>query len=436
MITDLRNEDKDLRNAAIAASRELYPNDAVRITAIYKEIKELEASIQLDQEGDAMRTRLDATVGEPNRPDPDDRPGASRFIADAKKSPPNPKDMFGSLGEQCMAVFRHSVGRGTDPRLFRAAATGLSEAVPSGGGLLLEDEFSKDILSVVFEESNIPGMTQRLTLGANTSTMKIPAISETSRADGSRRGGVLGYWVDEAADITKSKPSYKRIELTPNKQAVLIYATDEMLEDVGVLNQQLSTLATQEIQFMIADAIVNGDGSGKPQGILGAPSNITASKEAGQLAGTLIYENIVAMWARMIASSYTNAVWLIDQSITTQLFTMNLAVGTGGQLVYMPPGGASVSPYGSLFGRPVLPVEHCQALGTEGDIILADFSQYYLADKGAIQSDSSIHVEFVAGETVFRFTYRVDGQPWWTSDITPKSGGDTLSPFITLETRS
>ena len=37
----------------------------------------------------------------------------------------------------------------------------------------------------------------------------------------------------------------------------------------------------------------------------------------------------------------------------------------------MPPGGLSAASYGTLFGRPVLTVEYCAALGDEGDIICA-----------------------------------------------------------------
>ena len=103
----------------------------------------------------------------------------------------------------------------------------------------------------------------------------------------------------------------------------------------------------------------------------------------------------------------------------------------------MPPGGLSSQPYGTLFGRPVIPIEQCQTLGDKGDIILADMSQYILADKGGVQSASSIHVRFVNDESVFRFVYRVAGQPIWHSALTPFTGAaNTLSPFVTLNARA
>ena len=100
-------------------------------------------------------------------------------------------------------------------------------------------------------------------------------------------------------------------------------------------------------------------------------------------------------------------------------------------------GGVSQAPYASLFGRPVVPIEQCATLGDQGDIIFADLSNYILIDKGGIQSAMSIHVKFIYDESVFRFVYRVDGQPALASPITPYKGtANTLSPFVTLAARA
>ncbi len=104
-----------------------------------------------------------------------------------------------------------------------------------------------------------------------------------------------------------------------------------------------------------------------------------------------------------------------NQAVEPQLYTMSLAVGTGGAPVYLPGGGASAAPFATLFGRPVIPIEQCQALGHLGDIIFMDPTAYVLCDKGAVKSDVSIHVRFLYDESVFRFVYRVDGQPVWAS---------------------
>ena len=134
---------------------------------------------------------------------------------------------------------------------------------------------------------------------------------------------------------------------------------------------------------------------------------------------------------KVLGRSRANAVWYINQELEPYLYTLTV----GDKPVYIPAGGLSEKPYGTLFGRPVVPLEQCSAAGSVGDIILGDLSQYLLIDKGGINAASSIHVRFLYDESVFRFIYRVDGQPIWNKPITPYKGSSTLSPFVTLAAR-
>ncbi|MEN6614962.1 MAG: phage major capsid protein [Syntrophorhabdus sp.] len=75
-------------------------------------------------------------------------------------------------------------------------------------------------------------------------------------------------------------------------------------------------------------------------------------------------------------------------------------------------------------------------MGTVGDILLADWSQYITANKGDINEAMSIHVNFLYDQETYRFIYYFDGQPRWSSAITPFKGSNTVSPFVTLATRA
>ena len=142
------------------------------------------------------------------------------------------------------------------------------------------------------------------------------------------------------------------------------------------------------------------------------------------------------MWSRRY-TGVSDYVWLVNQDVTPQLLRMSLPVGAaGGMLVYTPAGGISGAPYGSLFGRPVIEVEHCPTLGAVGDVILASLSQYQGIQKGGVESASSIHFLFDHDETAYRFVYRFDGQSLWNSAVTPASGSaNTVSPFVALAGR-
>jgi len=142
------------------------------------------------------------------------------------------------------------------------------------------------------------------------------------------------------------------------------------------------------------------------------------------------------MYARMRPRNRRRAIWLYNQEVEPQFFKMGITIGTGGVPVFMPAGGISQSPFHMLFGCPMFPFESCEALGTEGDIMYVDFSEYLLSDRGDIKTAASIHARFVYDETALRFTYRVDGLPRRQSALTPYKGTKELSPFITLADRT
>lgn len=347
------------------------------------------------------------------------------------------KKGFANLGEQLMAVMRFEKSKGLqrDPRLFAGPAGG-SEAVPSDGGFLVQKDFSAELLMRMYQTGQIVSKCRKIPISGNSNGIKINAIDEDSRANGSRWGGVLAYWVNEAAAFTGSKPKFRQVELQLEKLIALCYATDELLEDGAALESVIQQAFAEEMTFKVEDAIVNGTGAGQPLGILNSGSLITQAKDSGDSGPVLTTNDVLNMWNRLWVPSRQNAVWLADVTIEPQLYKLVLGAPSLGQILLYTPPGDKGNQTGMLMGRPVVFHEHGAVLGTPGDIILADLSQYVVIDKNGVRQDYSIHVNFLTDEGVFRFVYRVDGQAWWKKPLTPKSGGSTLSPFISLATRS
>lgn len=348
------------------------------------------------------------------------------------------KDKFPTLGAQMAAVIQAGrPGGRIDPRLFNSAASGLNETVPSEGGFLVQQDFTNELLQETIKTGILAPKCRPQPISGPANSTKINGVDETSRVS-SRFGGIVAYWADEAEEKTKSKPKFRKIELNLHKLIGLCYATDELLADAVALEGFIRFAFPSEFGFQIDDGIINGTGAGQMLGILNAGCLIQQAKETGQKADTIVAENVIKMSSRIFASSYLNSSWYINQMCLPQLYTMSIAVGTGGQLVFVPPGGLSAAPYGMLLGRPVVPIEQASALGDLGDIILADLNGYILAQKGGIQSDVSIHVRFIYDESVFRFVLRVDGQPERATPLTPYKGGATAtqSHFVALAERA
>lgn len=344
-----------------------------------------------------------------------------------------------SLGEQLKAVanaamYPHSM----DDRLkAQKAALGQNELVGADGGFLVQTDFANGIFSIEHGAGELAQRCRRIPISPNANGLRMNAISETSRATGSRWGGVRGYWVGEANTITASDIAFRQMEFSLNKLAAAVYATDELLADTTALGNVINQAVSEELAFLLDNSIINGTGAGQPLGILNSGALVSVAKENNQAATTVVYENVLKVWSRAHARSRMspNAVWVINQDVESQLNSMSLAVGTGGMPVYLPPGGLSTSPYATLMGKPVVPTEFQPTLGTVGDIMLIDFDQYLLVDKGGTQANSSMHVQFLTDQMVYKFIYRVDGQPLWNSALTPFQGSNTQSPYVAVATR-
>lgn len=360
--------------------------------------------------------------------------------ADKADKPEQPKG-FSSFGEMLQAVVGASDPRSRqiDPRLtIGAAATGMNETSKSDGGWLVEKDFSAELMKRTWETGQISSRVRKVPLSGNSNGLKMNKIKEDSRAAGYRFGGVRAYWTPEAGLKTASTMKIEQFEIGLNKLTGLLYATDELLQDASALESIVTDAFRQEFAWQLDDVILNGSGAGQPLGIMNSGALISITAETGQGATTLEFGNIVKMWARFWSQSKrsANAVWLINADVEPLMQSMIFPIGTGGIPVYLPPGGITQSSYGTLFGKPVIPVEQLATAGTTGDILLVDLNEYLLIDKGGMQTASSIHVRFIYDETAFRFVYRVGGMPTWDIAMTQANGSNTQSPYISLATRT
>jgi len=328
------------------------------------------------------------------------------------------------------------VVRKTTP-VTKAAGTGMSEGDSEYGGFLIPEEFRNDILMAVEQSNELLPRCMSVPMGA--STIKIPYVNGFDESGGLVWGGIQWYWTDEEAAYSETRPKLGRVTLSLKKLTGLAYMSEEILEDSPVSMEQLLRRGFSDgLSFQINKVLIRGTGAGQPLGFLNAPCLISTTAETGQTAATIVYENILKMYAH--SSNPGNSIWIANQGVLPQLATMSLAVGTGGAPVFLPANGASGTPYNTLMGRPIVWNNHCSALGTVGDILFVDLSQYLVGMKAGQgmggRFDMSIHLKFDYGQVAYRFMFRIDGQPWWPTYLTPAQGTNYLSPLVALATRS
>ena len=263
-----------------------------------------------------------------------------------------------------------------------------------------------------------------------------PAIDSTSNAS-SVYGGIVCYWTEESGALTASQAAFGRVVLEAKKLTAYTEVPNELISDSAISFEAfINQIFPEALGFYEDDAFLNGSGVGMPLGMLDAGNTalVSVTAETGQPATTIVWENIIKMFARMLPGSLGRAIWIASIDTFPELATMALSVGTGGSAIWLN-NGVSGPPM-SILGGPVYFTEKVPTLGTAGDISFVDPGFYLIGDRQVMSATSSPHYKFASDLTAYKIIERVDGQPWIKSPITPKNGGSTLSPFVQIATRS
>lgn len=349
------------------------------------------------------------------------RPGQFKYAAAFGRTSDNG---FKSFNE-----FAKSVRFGDMQRLRNS--TGMSEGIGSNGGFLVPTEYSKIFIDKTFEQSvMLPGCT---VFPMKSNILSVPAWANNDHTTSSF-AGISTIWSGEGQAADYQIPKVRNMELTAKRLVILTSATQELSEDAPDFEGSLESGMASAASFELDDKLINGNGVGVPLGLMNSPALVTVAKTAGQTAGTISYDNVLNMSARIAPSCWNNSVFLAHPSCLPSLMKMYNVAGSGGTVV-------SVFVFGTgngdtLLGRPLIWSEKCQEVGTSGDIILVDRSQYLVGMRKEVSLAVSEHVLFSSVEKAYRVVLRVDGQSGWAQPITPKHGVSTLSFATCIATRA
>lgn len=306
-----------------------------------------------------------------------------------------------------------------------------SSHIGSSGGFLMPEEFRQQMLRLAMEEAVMRSRATVIPMGAPKLT--IPAIHETNRSS-TLFGGVSIYWTPEEADSTESEAQFKTVSLEPDTMTGYAEIPNETMADTIAFDAYFNATFPAAMAYEEDYAFLQGSGVGQPVGALNAACKVEVAKESGQAADTIVYNNILKMWARLPGGSMNRAVWLANQDTIPQLGTMALDVGTGGGPIWT--FNAQTGLPSTLMGRPIIFTEKVDQVGDVGDITLIDPSFYLIGDLQTMTVSSSEHFKFKSRQTAFSIVSRVDGKPWLNTAITPRHGSSTLSPIVTLAARA
>jgi HK97 family phage major capsid protein len=289
--------------------------------------------------------------------------------------------------------------------------------------------FFNEIITKTYEQGKIAKEVFRLPV-SESNGITIPLIDEQSRANGFRWGGVKSVWLGEGGTTNYTAPKFRQLELKLNRVATYWAVTQELLDDAPVVSAIAQRAFSEELLFVLEDMIFNGDGNAKGHGVMSSPALYS---QARQTANSVTYQDISNMFSHMWPGSLPNAKWYFSQSVMPQLLQLQLNASTTLSFpMWVAPGDGDKPPKTMLLGHEVVIVEQAQQLGTQGDIVFADLSQYVVAEKSTPQFMASPHVLFLSAEMAYRLIWRLDGNSMWATTLSPAYGSYTMSPFIAL----
>jgi HK97 family phage major capsid protein len=295
-----------------------------------------------------------------------------------------------------------------------------------------------------------------------------PVVNESSRTQAGRWGGFTSTWgLDETHVPPPVDGKVGRISFVQNRLLLYTVISADLFADSERARKWLDEMAIAELRYNIEWAMIHGPGTSTgsvvcPQGAIGAPSTIAVAKGSGQAAGTITAANIDAMWAAIYGPCKSMATWHANDA-TMQAIDGLATAGQWSESIYMPQ-GAYGNPYPLLKGRPLLMTECCPDLGTPGDLICADWSQYIMTYKKARPDESPLSFNFAAppadgfhrgafglpddavggrltfekfydsDEVAFLWKFRGDGHWIWSGTMTDGSG-NTVSPCSVIAQR-
>jgi len=313
-----------------------------------------------------------------------------------------------------------------DPRL---KTTGhMAENDDAQGGYLVPEQWADGIYTVALENAIV--RPRATVLNTNTDSLKVRRVVESDRST-YYFGGITLCWSKEAAEKTDyiTKPTAGELELTPHKLVGGCFVSNELMDDYENFGAYIQTTFGRAIAFEEDYQFIWGNGVNQPLGIMNAPATIAHART--NWAAIPVINDLAEMAERLLPGSWSTAVWMMHPECIGGLAQDATAGSNTGSIL-------DLSTMTCL-GRPIILTEKCAGAAVTGDIILADWQSYIVANR-SLEISASREVPgsygFLTDETFWRVVLRVDGQPVLDAAVTPKLGTDTLSPFVVLTTIS
>ena len=270
----------------------------------------------------------------------------------------------------------------------------LQEGTDSEGGYLVPDEFERTLVEALEEENVFRTLAH--VIKTSSGDRKIPVVASKGSAS----------WVDEEGAYQESDDAFSQVSIGAYKLGTMIKVSEELLADsVFDLEAYISKEFARRIGAREEESFFNGDGKGKPLGILAA----TGGAEVGVTAASataITADEVIDLFYSLKAPYRKNAVWLLNDATVKQIRKLK---DTTGQYLWQPSLVAGTPD--TILGRPVKTSAFMPtAAAGAKTIAFGDFKYYWIADRQGRTFKKLSELFAATGQVGFMGTQRVDGK--------------------------
>lgn len=260
----------------------------------------------------------------------------------------------------------------------------------SEGGFIVPEEFETMLIAKLQDINAFRPLVNTI---RTASDRNIPVESSIPTAT----------WTAEEAAYTESDPVFARVTLSAYKLGVITKVSEELLQDSFFdVQSYLADAFAKAFGIAEESAIVNGDGSGKPTGILGGTTaNVNL---AG--AAAITSDELIDIYHTLSRPYRANATWLFNDS--TVKLIRKLKDGDN-QYLWQP--GLQAGQPDTLLSRPIVASTAMPAATTGLEsICFGDMRSYTIADRSNRVMQRLNELYAANGQVGFRMYERLDGK--------------------------
>ena len=231
------------------------------------------------------------------------------------------------------------------------------------------------------------------TTACSAGDKKIPVVASHGEA----------VWTDEGSEYTESDDEFGTVSLGAHKLSTIIKVSEELLNDSAFnLETYISSEFARRMGAAEELAFINGNGTGKPTGVLNtAEVGVTSAA-----SNAITTDEIIDLYHSLRTPYRKNAVFMSSDSTIKAIRKLK---DSNGQYLWQP--GLQAGQPDTILNRPIHTSAYMPEIESGNKILLfGDLSYYWVADRQGRSFQRLNELFAKNGQVGFRVFQRLDGK--------------------------